>query len=207
MDDRLTETPTDEELRDYLLDNVRMSAIAWSVPGSEFRSDRLNPTYVASLGAATALARPFLDRVVETLFAALQRLNGVPRTDAFWDERNRCPTLYKLRDYNYAIFKKNPDDRLTLWTQAALYILHGSTNFGAKQWRRLHYVGDFDVSWPILAALVTELNAESTVEALVELLQRVEVEDEARAFLATFDACGDAWIIEWRDAVLAALGS
>jgi hypothetical protein len=205
MPDQLTETPSDEELREYLIDNVKMSAIAWSMPESEFQTDRLNPAYVASLGAATTLAGPFLDRIVDTLFAALQRLNDVPRTDGFWDERNRRPTLYKLRDYNYVIIKKNPDDRLSLWTQAALYLLHGSTNFGAKQWRRLHYVGDFDVSWPILAALVTELNSESTVEPLVELLERIELEAEAKAFLATFDACGDAWIVEWRDAVVAAL--
>jgi hypothetical protein len=205
MAERLTETPTDAELRDYLLENVRMSAIAWGLPDSEFNAEPLNPNYVASLRAFRTIGQPFLDRIVETLLAALRRLNDLPREDAFWDERNRSPTLYKLRDFNARVIQKDPDDVLALWTQAAFYLLHGSTNFGHKQWRRLHYAGDFEVSWPILAALVTELNAESTVAQLVELLERIELVQEAKTFLATFDVSNDPWIVEWRDAVVAAL--
>ena len=37
-------------------------------------------------------------------------------------------------------------------------------------------------------------------------LQRVDrLDDEALAFLKTFDGCGDDWIVEWRDGVAAAL--
>jgi hypothetical protein len=206
MDERLSEAPSDEELREYLMDNLRMSAIAWHFPDSQFSTGHLDPRYLSSLRAYPLVGGGlFLERIVETLSAALRRLNAVPRDDPFWETRNKRPTLYKLRDYNYHIFKKNPDDPLTLWTQAALFIVHGTNNFGAKQWRRLHYVGEFDVSWPILAALVTELNAEPTAEQLVELLDRIEMVDEALAFLKTFDACGDDWIVEWRDGVVKAL--
>jgi hypothetical protein len=206
MEDRLSETPSDEELREYLMANVRMSAIAWFLQDSEFSEANLEPAYVASLRAYPAVGGgAFLQRVVDTLHEALKRLNDVPRDDPFWATRNKRPTLHKLRDFNHEVVRKNPDDPLALWTQAAFFILHGTNNFGAKQWRRLHYAGEFDVSWPILAALVTELNAEPTVEPLVELLDRIEMVPEARAFLETFDACGDPWIVEWRDSVVAAL--
>jgi hypothetical protein len=206
MSERLSETPSDEELRAYVLANAKMSAIAWSIPDSEFADGTLATDFLASLRAFPLVGGAlFVQRLLDTLVEALRRLNALPRDDPFWQGRNPRPTLYKLRDFNAAILRANPDDRLALWTQAALYVLHGSTNFGPKQWRRLHYVGDFDVRWPVLAALVTELNAEPTVEALAELLDRVEAVDEARAFLATFDACGDPWIIGWRDAVIAAL--
>ena len=206
MESRLSEAPSDEELRGYLMENLRMSAIAWHFPDSQFSEAHLAPTYVASLHAYPRVGGGlFLERIVSTLFAALKRLNDVPRNDEFWDERNKRPTLHKLRDFNYRVIKNNPDDPLALWAQAALFIVHGTNNFGAKQWRRLHNAGEFDVSWPILAALVTELNAEPTAEALAELLDRIEMVDEATAFLKTFDACGDEWIVAWRDGVLAAL--
>jgi hypothetical protein len=206
MSDRLSETPTDEELRAYVVANAKMSAIAWAIPDSEFSDGKLDPAYLASLRAVPLVGGGlFVAKVIDALAASLSRLNALPRDDAFWEGRNPRPTLYKLRDFNAHVVRKNPDDALALWSQAALYILHGSTNFGHKQWRRLHYVGDFDVRWPIIAALVTELNADPTVEALAELLDRVGAVDEAKAFLATFDACGDPWIVNWRDAVLAAL--
>lgn len=206
MADRLSETPTDDELREYLIDHAKMSAIAWGIPDSEFSTGKLDPVYVASLRAFPQVGGGlFFQKVLDILLDALRRLNAVPRDDPFWDDQNKRPTLYKLRDFNARVIQKNPNDALALWTQAAFYILHGSTNFGHKQWRRLHHIGGFDVSWPILAALVTEINADPTVEQLAELLDRIELVDEARAFLATFDACGDPWIVEWRDAVLAAL--
>jgi hypothetical protein len=204
---RLNERPSDDELGAYLLETIRMSPIAWSVPDSEFDSEKLDPGFVASLRAFAALpsGAAFLAKVREVLHDALRRLDAVSRDDPFWEGRNLRPTLYKLRDYNARIISKNPDDAEALWTQAALYILHGSTNFGQKQWRRLHYVGRFDVAWPILAALVTELNAGPTGDALVELVDRIEVVDEAKSFLQSLDATGDPWIIGWRDDVLAAL--
>ncbi len=206
MTHRLSETPSDAELREYLMENAKMSAIAWAIPDSQFSDAKLAPDYVASLRAFPKVGGGlFVRLVLDKLTDALRRLNDLPRDNPFWDERNRRPTLYKLRDFTHNIIAKNPDDELGVWTQAALYILHGSNNFGQKQWRRLHYIGNFDVSWPILAAIMTELNADPTVEQLVELLDRIEMVDEAKAFLATFDACGDPWIVEWRDAVVTAL--
>ncbi len=207
MDDRLGETPTDAELRDYLLATVRMSPLAWNFADSEFKEDKLDRGYVRTLRAfaASAGGAAFVARLVDTLHEALRRLNAIPRDDPFWSSRNKRPTLYKLRDLNAQILKKEPGDALALWTQAALYLLHGSTNFGHKQWRRLHHEGAFDVSWPIMAALVTELNAEPTGEALVELIDRIEEVEPARAVLRSLDETGDPWILEWRDGVLAAL--
>lgn len=207
MDARVSDTPTDDELRRYVLANARMSAIAWAVPNSEFADGMLAPDYVATLRAFPLVGGSlFVEKVLDSIGDALCRLNALPRDDPFWEGRNPRPTLYKLRDFNAHVLRSNPDDVRALWTQAALYVFHGSTNFGQKQWRRLHYVGQFDVRWPILAALATELNADPTSTEIAELLDRLEVVDDARAFLATFDACGDAGIVAWRDAVIEALG-
>src|SRR4051794_4919137 len=137
MQERLSETPSDAELREYLLENVRMSALAWSLPDSQFDYATVHVWYAATLRAArSAGADEFIGRVVEALYDGLRRLNGVPRDDPFWESGNRRPTLFKLRDYVYRVTGKNPDDVEALWVQASLYLLHGSTNFGAKQWRR-----------------------------------------------------------------------
>jgi hypothetical protein len=185
-----------------------MSALAWAIPGSEFADGKLAPTYLASLRAIPSIGGELLvRRVLETLHRALVRLNGLPRDDPFWGERNARPTLYKLRDFNASILRKSPDDELALWTQIALGLVHGSASLGSKQWRRLHASVGIDVQWPVLTALVTELNAEPTVAELAELVDRLELATEARAFLGTFDACGDPWIIGWRDDVLAALAA
>lgn len=205
---QLSDHPTDEELREYLMRSIRMSAFAWAVDNSEFDPERLDAEYVATL---TSLSRvgihAFLTRVVEALYDQLKRLNDVPRDDPFWTNSTLRPTLYKLRDFNAGLYQKNPDDIGTLWAQAAMYLVHGSSNFGAKQWRRLHYNKTFDISWPILAALITELHADPTGNALVELIDRIEMIDEANVFLATLDAAGDPWVTAWRDAVREALNS
>lgn len=204
--DRLGETPSDDELRDYLLANAKMSAIAWAVPDSEFAEGTLDPAYLASLRAVPLIGGAlFVQRLLDVLLEALRRLNALERDDPFWEGRNPRPTLYKLRDFVAAILRREPNDVPALWAKVALYVLHGSTNFGAKEWRRLHSVGPLDVRWPVLAALLTELNAEPTVEALAELVDRIDARMDARAFLATFDACGDPWIIGWRNAVVDAL--
>ena len=200
--------PTDEELREYLLAIVKMSPIAWNFAGSEFNQEHLDADFVRSLRAFAGFGEgAFVARVFDSLLDALRRLNALPRDDPFWEGRTKAPTIYKLRDYNHHVLRKNPDDVDALWTQAALYLLHGSTNFGQKQWRRLHYAGHFDVSWPILAALVTELNSGPTGEELVELIDRIEAASDAKRFLRSLDATHDPWILTWRDEILAALDS
>lgn len=194
--------PTDDELFAYLVGHLRRSAIAWHLRDSEFRPDLLDASFVASLGAyATIGGGELLDRLIDTLFDALRRLNATPRTDELWTGTNGRPTLFKLRDHVATVLRADPGDSLALWTQIALTIVHGSSNFGAKQWRRLHHEGQDDVRWPILAALVTELNADPTGNELVELLDRTGRVAPARAFLSTFDTCRDPWILQWRNDV------
>jgi hypothetical protein len=195
--DRLPELPTDAELAAYLADHLAMSALAWHFPGSQFSSEKLDPGYLRSLAAYSAIAGPFVDRIVEALLSSLKRLNAVPREDTFWGDRTKSPTFYKLRDFNTRILQKDPNDVGALWAQAAMNLVHGSGNFGAKQWRRLHYVGEFEISWPILAALVTELTGDPTIDQLVELIDRIEQKAEARTVLASLDLGGDPWLIEW----------
>ena len=196
----LSTIPGDDELFEYLVGHLRRSAVAWHLKDSEFRPDLLDARFVASLEAYAAIGGgEFVDKLIDTLFDALRRLNATPRSDALWSGTNGRPTLFKLRDHIAVVLGANPGDSLALWTQIALSIVHGSSNFGAKQWRRLHHEGLDDVRWPILAALVTELNADPTGNELVELLDRTERIAPARAFLSTLDVCRDPWILRWRD--------
>jgi hypothetical protein len=204
--EHLATIPTDDELFEYLVGHLRRSAIAWHLEDSEFRPDLLDAGFVASLSAFSAVGgRELLDKLIDTLFDALRRLNAMPRSDEIWVGTNGRPTLFKLRDHVAVVLGANPGDPLALWTQIALSIVHGSSNFGAKPFRRLHHEGVDDVRWPILAALVTELNSAPTGNELVELLDRTERRDEARVFLATFADCPDSWVRQWRDDVDAAL--
>lgn len=204
--ENLTQIPTDDELFEYLVGNLRRSAVAWHLEDSEFRPDLFDPGFVASLRAFSAIGGgELVDRLIDTLFDALRRLNELPRTEELWSGTNGKPTLFKLRDHAAMVLGSNPGDSLALWTKIALSIVHGSSNFGAKQWRRLHHEGLDDVRWPILAALVTELNAAPTGNELVELIGRTERTAAARAYLSTFDACGDPWILQWRDDILGVL--
>lgn len=204
----LSQVPSDDELFEYLVGHLRRSAVAWHLKDSEFRPDLLDASFVASLAAYSSIGGgEFVDRLIDSLFDSLRRLNATPRTDALWAGTNGRPTLFKLRDHLGAVLLKNPGDTLALWTHIALSVVHGSTNFGAKQWRRLHHEGLTDVRWSVLAALVTELNASPTGDELVELLDRTEQRIVAREFLATFDACLDPWILQWRDDVVEALAT
>lgn len=200
------EAPSDDHLREYLEANMRRSAIAWHYPDSDFRPDLVDPGFVASLRAFEVVGGGlFLDCVVDALFEALRRLNALPRTDELWSGTNGRPTLFKLRDHVACTLRAAPGDTAALWAQAGLHLVHGSSNFGAKYWRRLHHEGDADVRWPVLAALLTELNASPTGNELVELLDRTERQAEACAFLSSFDACGDPWVLRWRDDIVAGL--
>jgi hypothetical protein len=202
----LSQVPTDDELFAYLVGHLRRSAVAWHLEDSEFRPDLLDAGFVASLEAYSRIGGgELIDRLIDTLFDALRRLNATPRSDELWAGTNGRPTLFKLRDHIAIVLGATPGDTLALWTQIALSIVHGSSTFGAKQWRRLHHEGLDDVRWPILAALVTELNSAPTGNELVELLDRTERRTPARVFLATFDVCDDPWILRWRDDVDEAL--
>lgn len=206
--EQLSDIPSDDELFAYLVGHLRRSAVAWHLEDSEFRGDLLDPGFVASLGAFSRIGgREFVDKLIDTLFDALRRLNATSRADDVWAGTNGRPTLFKLRDHIAEVLRSNPGDSLALWTQVALSIVHGSSNFGAKQWRRLNHEGLDDVRWPILAALVTELNASPTGNDLVELLDRTEQKSQALVFLATFDHCADPWILRWRDDIATALSA
>ncbi len=206
--EHLPAIPTDDELFEYLVGHLRRSAIAWHLEDSEFRPDLLDAGFVASLSAFSAVGgRELLDKLIDTLFDALRRLNATPRSDEIWAGTNGRPTLFKLREHVAAVLGANPGDPLALWTQIALSIVHGSSNFGAKPFRRLHHEGVDDVRWPILAALVTELNSAPTGNELVELIDRTGRREEARMFLATFAHCPDPWVRQWRDDIDAALAA
>jgi len=200
--------PSDEEIFAYLVGHLRHSAIAWHLEDSDFRPDLLDPTFVASLGGfARVGGGELLEKLIDAIFDSLCRLNLIPRSDPLWAGTNGRPTLFKLRDHNASVLLERPGDSLALWTQIALFIVHGSSNFGAKQWRRLHHEGQVDVRWPVLAALVTELNASATGDELVELLDRTGRRRAGMEFLSTFDVCQDKWIVRWRDDIVEALDS
>jgi hypothetical protein len=90
------EVPTDQELRDYFMEHYGSlgDLLNHQHAGSDAESEatralRLSP----DLGC-----KSFLSTALDSIFASLQRLNRLPRTDPFWHNTNRRPTVYKLNE-------------------------------------------------------------------------------------------------------------
>ena len=115
----LSQIPADDELFEYLVGHLRRSAVAWHLSDSEFRPDLLDAGFVASLGAFSAIGgSEFVDKLIDTLFDALRRLNATPRTDAIWAGTNGylddVPTP-KVREFEagfYRFLEQNHADLL-----------------------------------------------------------------------------------------------
>jgi len=103
MPELKNETPTDQELRHYFMEH-------WSPsmePAVQTGGDNLSEAY--RLGCDRLLRR-----VGECIFESLQRLNQLPRTDLFWRNTNKRPTIFKLSDFGKYVLERNADDQQAL---------------------------------------------------------------------------------------------
>jgi hypothetical protein len=176
------EIPTDEELYRYLMENTGLlnAGYASEYPGCEY----------------------FCYKATESIFASLRRLNRLPRSDPFWTNSNRRPTLPKLNDFCRLNFENNPKDTLALWTMAALEVAGGADGFGSPFWYALHGLGEFDVAWPICAALLQGGRCGISDRALASLLISIDAVEAAQPLLQRYAGSPSSHISDWAKRVL-----
>ena len=192
MPELKNEIPTEQELYHYFMEH-------WSPltePVVQVEGDNLSEAY--RLGCDRLLRR-----VGECIFESLQRLNQLPRTDLFWRNTNKRPTIFKLSEFGKNELERNAGDRRALWLLASLDVFHGATNFGREHWKKLRELGDFDVSWAVLAGLWSEVNFGIGSGAMAKLLIELESVAEARPLLELFAGSKSDHIVKWAKEVLA----
>jgi hypothetical protein len=147
-----------------------------------------------------------LEKAGESILSSLRRLNELPRTDPFWENTNRRPTVYKLHDFCNRLLRDNPQDVLALWTIASLNLLWGVDELSQDQWKRLHDIGNFDVSWVVHAGLFSYLNAGIEADDLAKLLIDMNGVEESKPLLHAFSKSEADLVADWGKKVLSRLG-
>jgi hypothetical protein len=196
MPELKNEIPTDSELREYFLEDFD-----YIVEGEMYTPAKLG---VPELAAG---CNRLIKKAGESIFASLQRLNRLERTDPFWRGTNRRPTVYKLREFCDVVLKENPGDVLALWTQLALDVVWGTTNgrFDLERLRRLRAAGKLEAEELICAELHIDFNSRGTASTTARLLRELGMSDEARPVLETGRRSADEAIVCWCKSVLAKL--
>ena len=158
-----SEGPTEEDLRRDVLANLGLlgAAYASEYPGCE----------------------SFCKKAIASIFESLCQLNRLARSDPFWTDTNRRPTLHTLDSYCGLMLQANPQDVLALWTMAALDVSRGADGFGYRHWKALYDLGHLDVAWPICAALLQGGPAGISDTALATLLWTIDAVEAARPLL------------------------
>jgi hypothetical protein len=197
MPELKNEIPTDSELREYFLEDF-----AFTVEGEMYAPPN------RGVPELTGGCNRLIKKAGEAIFASLQRLNRLERTDPFWRGTNRRPTVYKLREFCDVVLKENAGDVLALWTQLALDVLWGTSNgrFDLEQLRQLRAAGKLEAEELICAELHIEFNwGRSTASTTARLLRELGLSDEARPVLETGRRSADGGIVNWCESVLANL--
>src|SRR5262249_44135392 len=189
------EIPIDGELREYFLEHF-----AFLVKGEML---------VSPERAGDSELRARCDRLIkkagELIFASLQWLNRLKRTDPFWRGTNRRPTVYKLIEFCDVTLKENPGDELALWTQLALSVAWGNS-LSLEQWKQLQATDKLKAEDLICTEMHIELcSGCGTASRTARLLRELRLSDEAKPVLATGCRSADGAIVNWRESVLANL--
>lgn len=176
------EIPTEEELHSYFMEHLGplSSGYASEYPGCD----------------------SFCMKARGSIFESLCWLNRLPRSDPFWANTNLRPTIYKLGNFCGLVLKSNPQDTLALWTIAALDVSRGVDGFGYEQWKALHGLGNFDVTWPICAALLQGGPVGISDAALATLLLEMDAVEAARPHLQRYADSARPNISAWAKRVL-----
>src|SRR5258708_11180244 len=92
------EIPDDPELYEYLRQSFH---------GIDLASGRL--TFLEAESAIPEVNR-FVIRLGESIFAGLRRLNQLARSDPFWRNTKRRPTVFKLPELCQTLLREQPKD-------------------------------------------------------------------------------------------------
>lgn len=176
------EIPTDKELHSYFMEHLGL----------------LSPGFASEYPGCDS----FCMKARESIFESLSRLNRLPRSDLFWVSTNLRPTVHKLEDFCSQALENDPQDTLALWTLAALAVSRGVDGFGYEQWKALHGLSNFDVTWPICAALLQGGPAGISDAALATLLLDLDAIEAARPLLQRYAESTQLNISAWAKRVL-----
>jgi len=166
------ETPSQDELKGYLQQHWERSIFAtyWVTP--EQASHWYSPDVAQAFISLQRLdGQAFAVRAFDAIFAGLNRMNRLPRNHPFWQNTNCRPTIYKLGEFCYIIRTEAPRDIDALWAAAILPVWFGRNDFGQEAWLELSRLPEFDLRYPLNAALTTHLNANSTEEQTYTFLR------------------------------------
>jgi hypothetical protein len=135
------ETPSDQELLDYFHQYATQHFPA-----------------LQGLRPGLFQCNQFLEKAGGAIRDSLQRLNKLPRTDSFWQNTNKRPTVFKLHEFCQFVLRNDPSDELALHTLVALCVLLGANDFGQEYLNRLYQLGAVDLNPIICAAMHLELS-------------------------------------------------
>jgi hypothetical protein len=199
------ETPSEGELKTYLEEHLKSSMLApfGMTPEQLFKS--FTPDLAQAFASLNELdGGLFAQRAIEAIFTGLKMVNGLPRNDPFWQGTNRRPTIYKLAEF--CGIKRGPQNRPVLWVAAILPVWFGSNDFGQEAWTELSRLPEFDLRWPLYAALTIHLTASATEEQVSEFLRGTGAIRESGPILRRIAMDGKGLAVTWAAEVLQRVG-
>lgn len=197
------EVPSRDELDIYLREHLAQSMLATLNRKPEQLSG-LPPSDLAR--AFTFLSsldgRTFADLAFHAIFTGLNRMNSLARNHPFWNNTNRRPTIYKLGDSCHMELIESPHDPELLWAEAIRPVWWGSGDFGQDAWLELSRLPNFDVRWPIYAALIVHLTSDFTEERVSKFLSEANLIREAIPILLQLATETEGLTMTWANQVL-----
>jgi hypothetical protein len=190
MPELKNEIPSEEELYIYFREH--------------FKEDS-HPDWLPVAEAHRLGCDKLVEKMGESIFASLLRLNQFPRTNVFWKNTNRRPTIFKLREFCNLILRENPTDELALWTLASLDVHWWVNGFGKEYWKQIHFRGNFDVTWAVYAGLFFQANVGGGDNDMVELLLALDAKEESMPLLRACRESAVESISEWGKNVITSL--
>jgi hypothetical protein len=198
-----SEVPTDEELAAYLDESLKASSFSLLDPESWHY---YHPEVIEALAyLSTCQQRPdFLATFKDSLFQSLQRLNRLPRSDAFWHNTNLRPTIHKLGEFCQKALADNPDDILSLRTLSALTVFH-TGDFVQGRWEQLYRVESTGLEPIVFAAMLLEIAGSDSTDEFSEFVRSTGTMMEVRSLLQETSEHGGKLLGEWSRAVAESL--
>jgi hypothetical protein len=185
------------------MEHLAHSALAPFQMSQEELNQSFAPEVAQAFASLTRLdGREFSSRVFDAILAGLERMNSLVRTDPFWTNTNRRPTIYKLAEFCHIELIRSPNDPNILFAEAVLAVWFGRNDFGQEAWYALSRLPGFDLRWPIYAAVTTHLSANSTEDQLAEFLSEPNVKLAAIPVLRRFECEAGGLVVLWARTVL-----
>lgn len=201
------EVPTDAELSAYLFDRLESSGISM-LSGHPHPGVVFHPDVVEALDflSKSPLCERFLSTTLGVLLGELRRLNSLPRSDPFWHNTNRRPTLFKLGDFAGYVQRTNPGDAQSLLTQAVMSLV-SVTWFDPSLWARLYRANVVDLEFVVFGAMLFEVAGAPNAGEFAEFAHQTGTHAQVTALLRGMEGRAGQIFEEWLEQVLAVLDS